>query len=84
VDGKKVAEHRIEQPSPVGKFTLDESFDVGEDTGTPVIDDYDAKMPFKFAGKLEKVEVKLGPNDLTPRQRGELEQLKRDFALAVQ
>jgi hypothetical protein len=41
-------------------------------------------MPFKFAGKLEKGEVKLGPNDLTPRQRGELEQLKRDFALAVQ
>jgi hypothetical protein len=42
--------------APFGKFSLDESFDVGEDTGTPVIDDYDAKMPFKFTGKLEKVE----------------------------
>jgi arylsulfatase A-like enzyme len=84
VDGKKVAENRIEQTSPVGKFTLDESFDVGEDTGTPVIDDYDAKMPFKFTGKLEKVEIKLGPDKLTPQQRGELEQLKRDFALSVQ
>jgi hypothetical protein len=49
-----------------------------------VIDDYDAKMPFKFTGKLEKVEIKLGPNELTPQQRGELEQLKWDFALAVQ
>lgn len=79
-----MAESRIEQTSPVGKFTLDESFDVGVDTGTPVIDEYDAKMPFKFTGTLEKVQIKLGPNELTPQQRGELEQLKRDFALAVQ
>jgi arylsulfatase len=84
VDGKKVAENRIEQTSPLGKFTLDESFDVGEDTGTPVIDDYEAKMPFQFTGRLEKVEIKLGPDQLTPQQRGELEQLKRDFALTVQ
>jgi hypothetical protein len=80
----QVAETRFERTSPVGKFSLDESFDVGEDTGTPVIDDYDAKMPFKFTGKLEKVEIKLGPDNLTPQQRGELEQLKRDFALSVQ
>jgi len=79
-----VAENRIEQTSPLGKFTLDESFDVGEDTGTPVIDEYDAKMPFKFTGNIEKVEIKLGADELTPQQRGELEQLKREFALAVQ
>ena len=36
-------------------------------------------MPFKFTGTLEKVQIKLGPNELTPQQRGELEQLKRDF-----
>jgi len=84
VDGKKVAESRIEKTSPIGKFTLDESFDVGEDTGTPVIDDYDAKMPFKFAGTIEKIEIKLGADKLTPEQRGELEQLKSNFALAVQ
>ena len=41
-------------------------------------------MPFKFTGTLEKVQIKLGPNELTPQQRGELEQVKRDFALAVQ
>lgn len=28
--------------------------DFGEDTGTPVVDDYDNKMPFEFTGKLEK------------------------------
>ena len=41
-------------------------------------------MRFKFTGTLEKVQIKLGPNELAPQQRGELEQLKRDFALAVQ
>ena len=33
---------------------LDESFDVDGDAGTPVIDDYDAKMPFKFTASLRK------------------------------
>jgi arylsulfatase len=84
VDGVKVAESRIERTSPVGKFTLDESFDVGQDTGTPVIDDYDAKMPFKFTGVLNKVVIRLGRDMLTPEQHGELERLKRNFALAAQ
>ena len=79
-----MAESRIEKTNPLGKFSLDESFDVGKDTGTPVIDEYDAKMPFKFTGTLQKVEIKLGADKLTPQQRGELEQLKRDFALRMQ
>jgi hypothetical protein len=66
------------------RFSLDESFDVGQDTGTPVIDEYDAKMPFKFSGMLKKVEVKLGADQLSPQKRGELERLRRDFALRVQ
>jgi hypothetical protein len=41
-------------------------------------------MAFKFTGTLEKAAIKVGPSELTPQQRGELEQLKRDFALAVQ
>jgi arylsulfatase A-like enzyme len=83
VDGKKVAEGRIENTAPF-RFSLDESFDVGEDTGTPVIDEYDAMMPFKFAGTLGKVVVKLGADQLSPERRGELERLKRDFAFRSQ
>ena len=83
VDGNKVAEGRIEKTAPF-RFSLDESFDVGEDTGTPVIDEYDAKMPFKFSGTLKKVEVKLDADQLTPQKRGELERLKSDFALRMQ
>src|SRR5215510_2699888 len=83
VDGKSVAEGRIEKTSPVGKFTLDESFDVGMDTGSPVIDEYDAKMPFKFTGTLRKVEIKLGEEKLSSKERSELERMRREHALAV-
>ena len=84
VDGKSVADGRIEKTSPVGKFTLDESFDVGMDTGSPVIDEYDAKMPFKFTGTLRKVEIKLSEEKLTLRELRELESLRVEHALATQ
>ena len=83
VDGQKVAEGRIGLTTPL-RFSLDESFDVGQDTGSPVIDEYDAKMPFKFSGTLNKVDIHLGADQLTPQKRGELELLKKDFALRVQ
>jgi arylsulfatase len=58
VDGKPVAGGRI--PKTVGvRFSLDETFDVGQDTGTPVIEDYEEKMPFRFTGKLNKLVIEL-------------------------
>ena len=41
------------------RFSLDETFDVGEDTGTPVVEDYADKMPFRFTGKLQKLVIEL-------------------------
>ncbi len=58
MDGAKVAEARIPQTIRA-RFSLDETFDVGEDTGTPAVEDYAAKMPFRFTGKLEKVTIDL-------------------------
>jgi arylsulfatase len=84
VDGKTVGESRIEKTNPLGKFTLDESFDVGMDTGSPVIDDYDAKMPFKFAGTLRKVEIRLDEAQLAPNERAELQRRQWERALAAQ
>jgi arylsulfatase len=56
VDGQQVAQGRIENTVPV-RFSFDETFDVGEDTGTPVSEDYD--VPFAFTGKLNRVTVEL-------------------------
>jgi len=56
VDGKPVAEGRIERTIPI-RVTLDESLDVGEDTGTPVTTSYD--VPFRFDGKVDRVVIDL-------------------------
>ena len=56
VDGKKVAQGRIERTLPF-RLSLDETLDCGEDTGTPVSEDYD--VPFEFTGKLDKVTIEL-------------------------
>jgi arylsulfatase len=64
VDGKQVAQGKIERTIPI-RFSLDETFDVGKDTGTPVVEDYVSKMPFEFTGELTKVVVQLGKSGLT-------------------
>ncbi len=56
VDGAKAAEGRIERTLPF-RMSLDETLDIGEDTGTPVSEAY--HVPFKFTGKLEKVTIDL-------------------------
>jgi arylsulfatase A-like enzyme len=68
VDGKQVAEGRIEQ-SIRARISLDETFDIGMDTGTPVIEDDVDKMPFAFTGTLKKFVVVLEPDKLTPEER---------------
>jgi hypothetical protein len=44
-------------------FAVDETFDVGLDTGTGVDDSY--KLPFKFTGAIDKLTFKLGPSQMS-------------------
>jgi len=60
VNGKKVAEGRIERTQPM-IFSADEGADVGEDGETPVVEDYGIPAPYKFTGKVAKVTVELAP-----------------------
>jgi arylsulfatase len=62
VDGKEVARKTIPHTVPA-LFTIDESFDVGVDTRTGV-DDKDYQPPFRFTGKLDKLTIKFGPNQM--------------------
>ncbi len=57
VNGKPVAEGKIAKtvPNVVG---LDETADVGQDTGTPVTEDYKEREN-KFTGKIHKVTIEL-------------------------
>lgn len=42
-----------------GAFSASETFDVGTDLGSPVSFDYFERAPFRFNGKIEKVDVTL-------------------------
>ncbi len=54
VNGNRVAEGRIEKTVPI-HFSTDDTFDVGEDWGTPISPTY--QPPFRFTGKLRKITV---------------------------
>jgi hypothetical protein len=73
VNDKKVGAGRVEKTVP-GRFSADETFDIGMDTGSPVSADY--KSPNTFAGKIGKVTFDLGP--FAPGTRGEIEKLERE------
>jgi arylsulfatase len=67
VDGKQVATQTIPHTIPF-LMSIDETFDVGVDTRTPV-DDKDYQVPFRFTGKLTKLTYKLGPEELMPEDQ---------------
>jgi arylsulfatase len=83
VDEKQVAQGKI--PQTVGvRFSLDETFDVGQDTGTPVLEEYESKMPFPFTGTLTKFVVVLQPQNLSDEERQRLHQELAKALMAVQ
>jgi arylsulfatase len=83
VDGKQVGQGRIQRTVPI-RFSLDETFDIGEDTGTPVVEDYVDKMPFAFTGTLKKFVVVLEPQKLSPEERQRLLREEAQASAAIQ
>ena len=83
VDGQQVAQGRIDNTAR-NRFSLDETLDFGEDTGTPVIEDYADKMPFKFTGTLDKFDVHLGESQLSAADLKELQDSEQRAAIAIQ
>ena len=67
VDGTEVARRTIPNSVPIA-FGVDESFDVGSDTGTPV-DDKDYQVPFAFNGTLNEVTIQLEPVQMSLSQK---------------
>lgn len=78
VDGAQIAQGRVEKTVPV-RFTLDETFDVGLDTGTPVTEAYE--VPFRFTGKINKVTIDLRRQD--PKTAELHERAKQEMARAI-
>ncbi|WP_084227413.1 arylsulfatase [Nostoc sp. KVJ20] len=56
INDQQVAEGRVEKTIAY-RLALDETFDVGRDTGTPVVDTY--QVPFAFTGNLQQISLEL-------------------------
>jgi arylsulfatase A-like enzyme len=61
VNGKQVAEGRIDKTMPF-VISVDETADVGQDTSTPVTEDY-KERDNKFTGRIKKVTIDVKPVD---------------------
>jgi arylsulfatase len=70
VDGNQVGEGRLHATIPVG-FSADETTDVGKDTGSRVVPDYDYGST--FSGQVNWVAIEVGDDDhnhlITPEQQ---------------
>ena len=67
VDDHEVASKQVPHTVPF-IMTIDETFDVGVDTRTPV-DDTDYQVPFRFTGKLATLTFNLGAEQLSDEDR---------------
>jgi hypothetical protein len=79
VDSEKVASEHLPQTIAY-RMSLNETLDIGEDTGTPISEDY--KMQFKFTRKLEKVTINITEEKLTEEQLEEYRQGRVQSAIA--
>jgi arylsulfatase len=79
VDGKQVAQGKIER-TVLTRFSIEETLDIGMDTGTPVVEDYVNKMPFKFTGDLKKVVIELGKSGLAAGDQEKLDKVEKAVA----
>jgi arylsulfatase len=79
VDNNPVAEGRVERTIAI-RIAVDETLDIGEDTGTPVSEDY--KVPFKFTGNLKRVLIGLTDAKLTAEDEEEIRRAKAAIGLA--
>ena len=58
IDGQEVARVTVLRTVPAA-FTASETFNVGVDLGSPVSLDYFDRRPFRFDGKIDRIEVTL-------------------------
>ena len=78
VNGRKVAEGRIERTVPLF-FSLDDGVDVGQDLGTPVTEEY-KQHGNQFTGTIRKVTVELTPGSRKSEKEQEEAEYKTAFA----
>jgi hypothetical protein len=82
MNGGKAAEGKIERTQAFA-FSADEGADVGMDSETAVSDDY-KEGDNKFTGKIHKVVIELGKDDLKPEEKEEVRRAKANIDLVIE
>jgi arylsulfatase len=82
IDSKEVATKTIPHTIPF-LMSIDETFDVGIDTRTPV-DDNDYQVPFAFNGTINKLTISLKPAPMSAEQQKEWDEAARRVNLAAE
>ena len=57
VNGQEVAKGRVPVTAALG-FTANDTFDIGRDSYSPVSLAYFERAPFKFNGRIERVQIR--------------------------
>jgi len=76
VDGQVLDSHPMSKSLGI-VLPWTETFATGIDTGTPV-DDKDYAVPFRFTGKINKLSIKLGPEELAPAEKEKISETFRN------
>jgi len=79
VDAETVATEKIPRTIPF-RMSLDETLNIGEDTGTPVNEDY--QVPFDFTGEIEKLTIQISDHKLTEEQLHKYREKQVEAALS--
>ena len=70
VDGRELSRKTIKHTIPL-LMSIDETFDVGADTRTPVDNSYE--LPFRFTGTINKLTFRLGPTQIMEADKGAID-----------
>jgi arylsulfatase A-like enzyme len=76
INGREVGRARIAH-TVAGRFGID-TFGLGSDTGSPVSDTY--RKPFAFTGTIKRLDIELGPRNLSPEDELKLHAMHTGFA----
>jgi arylsulfatase A-like enzyme len=71
IDGKEADRKTIPHSIPL-MMTIDETFDIGVDTRSPVDFSYD--VPFRFNGTIDRLNYKLGPEQLAAEDQKKVQE----------
>jgi hypothetical protein len=82
VNDKRIGQGRMNVTQWTGKYSADETFDIGEDSGSPASEEY--RAPSRFTGTIRKVVIDSQPAKLSAADQLKLEEAEREASLAVQ